>query len=92
MTSPLDLAEAALAGVRWTGPRPEDLRPDGYRLRAPVPPERWPYGPPSWHQACCRLHARGLYCDCEASAADDDVWGAQGWPRPGHIDDIFDRR
>lgn len=61
--------------MRWTGPRESDLRPGGHELVAPAPPERWPYGPPSFHEAGCSLHARGLFCDCAASAADDDEWG-----------------
>lgn len=61
--------------TRWTGPLASDLTP-GNTLREPVPPERWPYGPPDFHETCCILHRRGLFCDCKASAADDDQWGA----------------
>jgi hypothetical protein len=59
----------------WRGPREEDLtQPDGDVLKAPVPGERWPYGPPTWHQDCCTLHHGGLFCDCDASdASADDV-------------------
>lgn len=71
----------------WTGPREGDLKPDGVSLRGPVSPERWPYGPPSAHEASCQLHRMsdanrtgGLYCDCAASAADDDEYGAPAWP------------
>jgi hypothetical protein len=53
---------------RWSGPREEDWENHHrLRLKQPVPPERWPYGPPDWHQDCCFLHSGGLYCDCEAS-------------------------
>jgi hypothetical protein len=58
--------------MRWRGPRDEDLKADGVSLRHLVPPERWPYGPPAEHQDCCLLHERGLYCDCAASAADEE--------------------
>jgi hypothetical protein len=46
----------------------------------PVPPHLWPYGPPSAHQQCCRLHEGGNACDCAASDASDTEWGAQGAP------------
>jgi len=59
----------------WTGPRERDYAPDGVSLRAVVPPERWPFGPPDFHEDCCRLHAQGLFCDCKASDASDDEWG-----------------
>lgn len=54
----------------WTGPREDEIDAAG-NLREPVPPERWPYGPPDQHEKCCNLHSDGLYCDCAASAADD---------------------
>jgi len=57
--------------VRWTGPREDEVDCMG-TLRAPVPPERWPYGPPRDHDDCCGLHDGGLFCDCGASAADGD--------------------
>ncbi len=60
----------------WTGPRNEDWEGvANTRLRAPVPPARWPYGPPSFHQEGCGLHTGGLFCDCRASCADDTEWG-----------------
>lgn len=55
--------------VRWTGPRETDLRADGVTLIRPVPPDRWPYGPPEAHEDCCVLHSGGLFCDCKASDA-----------------------
>jgi len=55
---------------RWTGPREHEVDNLG-RLRAVVPPERWPYGPPEAHEDSCLLHARGLWCDCKASEAAD---------------------
>lgn len=59
---------------RWTGPREGEI--DGLgRLRAPVPPDRWPYGPPEVHEDCCYLHRDGLFCDCGASDASSEV----GW-------------
>lgn len=59
--------------MRWTGPRDSDFESFCYeKLRAPVPPERWPYGPPDAHEECCILHEGGLYCDCAASAADEE--------------------
>ena len=36
---------------------------------------RWPYGPPLFHERCCRLHDRPGECDCKASDESDDVWG-----------------
>jgi hypothetical protein len=60
----------------WMGPDEADLECDGTTLRAPVPPERWPYGPPDHHQSVCKLHAGGLYCDCAASDASDMEWGS----------------
>lgn len=61
--------------VSWTGPRREDLFPDGVTLVRPVPPERWPYGPPEFHEDCCILRKDGLYCDCKASDAGDIEYG-----------------
>ena len=64
-------------GVRWKGSRDDELTPDRTKLLRPVPPERWPFGPPSTHEACCLLHTGGLYCDCKASDNDsDEDWGA----------------
>ncbi len=60
---------------RWTGPNWDDWQPGENMLKAAVPPERWPYGPPDHHQDACILHKGGLYCDCEASAHDDVEWG-----------------
>jgi len=45
----------------WVG---SDL---GEFAEGPIPPERWPYGPPEAHQRCCMLFLGGTYCDCEAS-------------------------
>ena len=64
--------ERAKATVQWTGPREEDLAPDGVTLRHPVPPERWPWCLPEEHDRGCKLHRGGLFCDCGASCADDD--------------------
>lgn len=58
----------------WTGPTEDDLDSEGTLLR-PVPPERWPFGPPDHHEECCTLHASGTYCDCKASDASDAEWG-----------------
>lgn len=55
----------------WTGPLPSDLDEQGHLFR-PVPPARWPFGPPEWHETCCVLREGGLYCDCKASAASDE--------------------
>ena len=64
--------------MRWTGPRDEDWADSTEtRLRAPVPPERWPYGPPDAHDDWCMLFGRApsvnaiLFCDCSASASED---------------------
>jgi len=57
--------------VRWIGPREEDLDASGVRLLRPVPPERWPYGPPEDHQDCCGLREGGLFCDCTASSEEE---------------------
>lgn len=58
--------------LAWTGPRPDEV--------APIPGDRWPYGPPSHHEAVCNLFPHlsspgGLFCDCKASAADDVEYG-----------------
>lgn len=58
--------------MNWTGPLESDLEPNGYQLKAPVPPERWPFCLPFDHQDCCNLHSGGLFCDCSASAEDED--------------------
>ena len=56
----------------WTGPtEPGDLDEDEETLARLVPPERWPYGPPSAHEDVCLLHSGGLYCDCLASEAEE---------------------
>jgi hypothetical protein len=66
---------------RWTGPAPGDLEDAGLTwLVSPVPPERWPYGPPGHHQVGCGLFRAGLFCDCAASAADDTEHGEGAWP------------
>ncbi len=66
---------------RWVGPLAGDLEPGSDDvLVAVVPPERWPYGLPSFHEECCRLHAHGLFCDCAASAADGYEHGECHWP------------
>ena len=54
--------------TRWIGPREGEIDAIG-RLRAPVPPERWPYGPPEAHEDDCHLQRGGLWCDCGASDA-----------------------
>lgn len=59
----------------WTGPRPSDLNANSARLLRPVPPDRWPYGSPSFHETCCILRSGGLYCDCKASDCSDEEWG-----------------
>lgn len=57
----------------WTGPREDDLESGTHDvLRAPVPPERWPYAHADEHDAGCNLRAGGLFCDCSASATDED--------------------
>ena len=63
-----------VAKKRWKGPR-EDEIDNLDRLRAPVPPERWPYGPPDLHEDDCRLQRGGLWCDCAASDASADEYG-----------------
>jgi len=74
---------AASFEQRWHGPLETDFKNglDG-ELIAPVPPDRWPYGPPDAHETCCKLFRDGLYCDCVASAADDQEFGMGGWPTP----------
>lgn len=63
----------------WTGPHNADwANDDRTTLRAPVSPERWPYGRPEKHQPVCLLHSGGLFCDCAASDASDTEWG-EGW-------------
>jgi len=51
---------------RWTGPKEGEVDNTG-SLKYPVPPERWPYGPPEAHEDCCNLIEGGLFCDCAAS-------------------------
>lgn len=65
--------------VDWTGPNEDELTSDGSLVRR-VPAWRWPYGPPHAHEPSCNMFSEGrlrggLYCDCEASAADDDEYG-----------------
>lgn len=63
--------------MKWTGPKEADLDKSGVKLKAPVPPERWPFGPPEFHEDCCILRKGGLFCDCSASdnSADGVEWG-----------------
>jgi len=56
-----DLAEVNSA-IEWIGP-------------LPIPPEKWPYGPPDHHQECCTLVCGGRFCDCEVSDSDDCEFG-----------------
>jgi hypothetical protein len=58
--------------MHWTGPLEDDWEVRRDRLRHPVPPERWPFGPPEAHEDVCLLHEGGLYCDCAASDASAD--------------------
>lgn len=37
--------------------------------------ERWPCGPPHFHEPICRLHEQAGFCDCKASDASDELWG-----------------
>jgi hypothetical protein len=60
--------------TRWTGPREDEIDALG-RLYVPVPPERWPYGPPSSHEASCLLYRGSRYCDCAASDASSLLYG-----------------
>lgn len=69
------------SGVRgaWEGPMPNDLLDDRIRIRWPLPHARWPYGPPDFHEDCCKLHRYnrwGSFCDCKASDASGTMWGA----------------
>ena len=50
-------------------PTPDDLVDDETIV--------WPYGPPEFHEDCCRLHRHdGVgFCDCKASDASDVEWG-----------------
>jgi hypothetical protein len=66
------VSQRPLAFLRWTGPSADDLERNGVTLKAPVPPERWPYGPPGDHEGCCGLREGGLFCDCAASAEEED--------------------
>lgn len=55
----------------WTGPRPDEVALSGILLGR-VPGDRWPYGPPSAHEARCNLFPHrgsrgGLFCDCALS-------------------------
>lgn len=60
--------------VRWTGPAEWEIDSRYHWIAPlPIPPERWPYGPPSAHEACCLLHHGGRFCDCAASDASDGV-------------------
>jgi hypothetical protein len=52
----------------WTGPKKKEIDARHQWLGAmPIPPERWPYGPPEAHQPACILHTGGKFCDCTAS-------------------------
>lgn len=72
----------------WTGPWDSDWESQQQlRLRAPVPPERWPCGPPAAHEDGCNLFARagedaGLYCDCVANDVDAGVGVDERGRRP----------
>lgn len=59
----------------WTGPAEGEMTPDGTKLLQSVPPERWPYGPPSHHERACVLFENKLYCDCKASDSSDTEHG-----------------
>lgn len=61
----------------WTGPIEGDQEADGSLIQ-PVPPERWPYGPPAHHEGVCLLFENGLYCDCKASDSSDVEHGTSG--------------
>ncbi len=69
----------------WTGPHASDWADSSETvLRAPVPPERFPFCWPEEHEICCTLRGGGLYCDCSASAVDEtpsQVWQIPP-PRP----------
>lgn len=56
----------------WTGPRPGDFSHGPEVLLRPVPAVRWPYGPPSAHDAGCALPDGGTFCDCRASSAAEE--------------------
>lgn len=58
----------------WTGPQDGDLDAEGKTTRD-LPPTRWPYGPPEFHESCCCLFrgGAGAYCDCKASDASDSA-------------------
>lgn len=66
--------------IDWTGPLESDLAADGTTLLTAVPPERWPFGPPDFHEEVCGLRTGGLFCDCKASDASDEEWGEGQWP------------
>lgn len=59
-----------LEAFQWEGPRDDEMD-SSYTLKHPVPPERWPFGPPETHEDACNLHLGGLYCDCAASAHEE---------------------
>lgn len=60
----------------WTGPQEDDCVSGSFdHLIKPVDGSRWPYGPPTHHEQYCTLQTGGLFCDCAASCADDDMWG-----------------
>ena len=74
---PTVCAGISVAPPPWTGPKPDEIDAAG-RLLLPVPPERWPYGPPSVHESSCMLFdfgGEGEFCDCAASCADDSDFG-----------------
>ena len=52
----------------WTGPLSTDWEcPVTEKVKPGTPWQRWPYGPPYFHQVCCSLHHGYGYCDCTAS-------------------------
>jgi hypothetical protein len=62
--------------MTWTGPDEGELN-DALEWvgQLPIPPHKWPYGPPDVHDSCCTLAEGGRFCDCEASDSGPEVSG-----------------
>lgn len=59
------------SSVRWEGA----IEVGTVAYFVPLPPHRWPFGPPSVHQPCCVLFLGYNGCDCAASDASDYSYG-----------------
>lgn len=69
----LELHEHGMRSTEeWIQERPAGLLDPTQHLERAY---AWPYGPTSFHEDCCVLRSGSSYCDCKASAADDEDHG-----------------